>query len=108
MFSSHSQDVWIGLYREPGVQEDWTWVDGTILNLFDPVHYQDWADGDPNESYNDALGVRIVLSVASFNNLYGKWGDRPQAQAYWAVCEKGKGFNLIVVTVDLFYFRQFV
>ena len=92
MSFSYSQDVWIGLYREPG--EDWTWVDGTILNLYDPAHYQDWGGSDPNESDNDAAGARIVFS-------FGKWGDRLQTKAYWSVCEKGKRVNLMLVTSGL-------
>ena len=92
MSSSHSKDVWIGLYREPG--EDWTWVDGTILKLFDPAHYQHWGSSDPNESDNKAAGARIVSS-------FEKWGDRLQTAEYWSVCEKGKRVNRMLVTADL-------
>ena len=72
--SNISQNVWIGLRRDPKVHSRWLWVDRS------KVTYTDWNPGEPN----NAGGVE---DCAHMFPPAGKWNDRKCFKSLKYLCE---------------------
>ena len=62
--------VWLGMSRS-AVHSKFYWVDGTPLKK---GHYQNWADGEPNNSTNEHCGI-MYGTPGPWNVTPGKWND---------------------------------
>ena len=74
LVSKISQNVWIGLWRDPNVHSRWLWVDGSIAT------YTHWPPGEPN----DAGGVE---DCAHMFPPAGKWNDLACSSSLKYLCE---------------------
>ena len=72
------KNTWIGLHRDPSVQNDWLWVDGSRLN------YSHWGKSEPNNIDEECVEMR------PFYPHYGGWNDQECSDTINYICEKGK------------------
>ena len=72
------KNTWIGLHRDPSVQNDWLWVDGSRLN------YSHWGESEPNNIDEECVEMR------PFYPHYGGWNDQECSDTINYICEKGK------------------
>ena len=74
LVSKISQNVWIGLGRDPNVHSRWLWVDGSIAT------YTHWSPGEPNDSGG-------VEDCAHMFPPAGKWNDLACSSSLKYLCE---------------------
>ena len=64
--------LWLGMNRS-AVDSKFYWVDGTPLE----GHYQNWADGEPNNANNEEHCGNMYGTPGHRNVQPGKWNDLP-------------------------------
>ncbi|CAH3191186.1 unnamed protein product, partial [Porites evermanni] len=76
--SKISQDVWIGLHRDPNDNSRWMWVDGSRTT------YTHWSNREPND-HGGNEDCTYMFPPA------GKWNDSPCSHGRQYLCEtKGR------------------
>ena len=73
--ASGERDIWIGLFRQPGRTDTWSWTDGA------PVDYTNWWSGEPNNNGDDEF------CVSSYGQHRGTWNDRNGEDKYPFMCQ---------------------
>ena len=72
--SKVSQQVWIGMHRDPKDKSRWLWVDGSRPT------YTNWNTGEPNNLHEEC-GMM-------YNKAHGwKWNDRGCSSQFPYICE---------------------
>ncbi|XP_073249640.1 uncharacterized protein [Porites lutea] len=74
LVSKVSQNVWIGLRRDPKVHSRWLWVDGSRAT------YTHWHPGEPNDHGGNEDCTHMFPPA-------GKWNDRPCSSSLQHLCE---------------------
>ena len=68
-------DAWIGGYQEKGTEDPtllWKWSDGSDWD------FENWADGEPNDCYNEYADGKEDYLVTNFHHesgTHGQWND---------------------------------
>ena len=76
--SKISQNVWIGLHRDPNDNSRWMWVDGSRAT------YTHWNNGEPNDHGGNEDCTHMFPPA-------GKWNDMPCSYGLQYLCEtKGR------------------
>ena len=78
-----SNELWIGLYRDPKNERRWLWVDGSI------VYITSWRTGEPNNvGSNEDCGAILMRSGES------KWNDATCYASLPYICEINGKYNI--------------
>ena len=91
LVSKVSQNVWIGLRRDPKVHSRWLWVDGSRAT------YTHWHPGEPND-HGGNEDCTVMFPPA------GKWNDGQCSSSLQHICETNGRRRIIVCLILLSYY----